>query len=80
VNSQILIEPHNTGKQRGELIRALSFLSQIGFMVAACILTGVLLGRFLDRVLGTSPWFLLFFSLSGAAAAFRSVLEMAKKI
>ncbi|NLN53511.1 MAG: hypothetical protein GX150_04315, partial [Firmicutes bacterium] len=36
--------------------------------MAATIFVGVLLGRFLDSLLGTSPWLLLIFSLLGAGA------------
>ena len=66
-------------EQRGEYRRALSFLSQIGITIAACIIIGVLLGKFLDDFFGTSPWLLLIFSLLGAAAAFKSMFDMANK-
>jgi ATP synthase protein I len=71
--------PKNDKQQRREIMRALSLLSHIGITIAVCILIGVLLGRFLDSVLGTSPWLLLVFSLLGTAAAFKSLLDIAKK-
>ncbi|MCL2767713.1 MAG: AtpZ/AtpI family protein [Synergistaceae bacterium] len=55
-------------------------MSQIGFMVAACILTGVLLGRFLDGVFNTSPWLVLLFSLLGTGAAFKYLMEFTKRM
>lgn len=55
---------------------ALAYFSQIGITIAASVLVGVLLGRFLDRLLGTSPWLLLIFSLLGVGTAIRSLFRM----
>jgi len=66
-------------KDRNEFLRGLSFLSQIGITIVACVLIGVLLGRFLDNLLGTTPILLLVFSFLGAAAAFKSIFDMASK-
>ena len=60
-------------------MKALSFLSQIGITIIACVAVGILLGRFLDSQLGTAPWLLLVFTLLGIAAAFKSIFEIAKK-
>jgi len=60
-------------------MRALTFLSQIGITILACVAVGILLGRFLDSLLGTSPWLLLVFTLLGIVAAFKSILDIAKK-
>lgn len=67
------------GKQN-DFARALSLLSQIGVTIIACIAVGILLGVFLDNLLGTSPWLLLVFTILGIAAAFKSMLDFAKKI
>ena len=72
-------EPDKKKKWGGELVRALSLFSQIGFTIAACVLVGVFLGRFLDNLLGTRPWLLLVFSLLGAGAAFKSLFEFTQK-
>ncbi len=76
-------EDKNTDNQKGgpgrELLRALSFFSQIGITMAACVLIGVLLGKFLDGLLGTSPWLLLVFSLLGAGAALKAVFDLGNK-
>ncbi|MCL2508865.1 MAG: AtpZ/AtpI family protein [Oscillospiraceae bacterium] len=66
-------------KQYGSIARALSFASQIGFTIVACVFIGVFLGKYLDGLFGTSPWLLLVFSLLGAAAAFRSIFSIVKK-
>ncbi len=65
-------------EQTRDLLRALSFLSQIGITMAACVLIGVLVGRFLDNLLGTAPWLLLLFSLLGAAAAIKVLFDFGK--
>lgn len=64
---------------RGELLRALSFFSQIGVTIVACVMVGVFLGKLLDGLLGTSPWLLLIFSLLGAGAALRAIFNLAGK-
>ena len=66
-------------KQRGEVVRALSHISQLGVTMAACVLIGVFLGMFLDRLLGTGPWLLLVCSLLGMAAAFKTLFDIANK-
>ena len=39
---------------------------------------GVLLGKWLDSLLNTSPWMLLLFSLLGAGAAFKHLYDFSK--
>ncbi|MGI6161248.1 MAG: AtpZ/AtpI family protein [Christensenellales bacterium] len=60
-------------------MKALSFFSQIGITMAACVLIGVFLGRFLDNLLNTSPWLLLLFSLLGVGAALKALFDLAAK-
>ena len=57
------------------MVGAVSVLTHVGITIAACIVIGVFAGRYLDRVLGTSPWLLILFSLLGAAAAFRTIIK-----
>ncbi len=45
--------------------------------MAAAVLMGVLLGRYLDRLFGTAPWLGLVFSLLGAGAAIKLVFSFA---
>ena len=66
--------------QRKEITRALSLFSQIGFNIIACVAVGIVLGRLLDNWLGTSPWLLIVFILLGIAAAFKSIVDIAKKL
>ncbi len=71
-------KPDRENKQTQGLLRALSFFSQIGITMAACVLIGVFIGRFLDNLLGTAPWLLLLFSLLGAAAALKALFDSGK--
>lgn len=45
----------------------------------AGVLGGLLIGWFLDRWLGTSPWFMISLLVLGVAAAFRNVLKLANR-
>lgn len=63
----------------GETLRAFARLSQIGFTMAVSILLSVLLGKYLDDRLGTSPFMLLLFSLLGAGAAIKLLFDMGNK-
>ena len=70
---------NNNKEQRHKLLHALSFFSQVGITMAACVFIGVLLGGAFDRLLGTAPWLLLIFSLLGVGAAFKSLFDLANK-
>ena len=61
-----------------ETLKAIAGFSQIGITIVASVLIGVLMGRFLDKVFGTSPWLLLVFSLLGAGAAFKLIFNFSK--
>lgn len=61
-----------------QFIRGLTYLSQMGLTMIVSVLIGVFLGKFLDKTLGTTPWLLLFFSLTGAGAAIRNIFIMSK--
>lgn len=63
---------------RNKALQAFSQVSQIGITIAASILVGVLSGKFLDNLLGTTPWLLLIFSLLGVGAAIKSLFDISK--
>ncbi|XJS11293.1 AtpZ/AtpI family protein [Aerococcaceae bacterium WGS1372] len=63
-------------KLRSETARALAQFSHVGVVVAASIFISVMIGRFLDRQFGTSPWLLLLFSILGVGAAFKSLIDI----
>lgn len=65
--------------KNSETIRALVQFSHIGVVMAASVFIGVMLGKYIDGLLGTSPWMLLFFSFLGVGAAFKSLLDIPNK-
>ena len=71
--------PEEKPKPPSEILRALSFLSQIALTIVICVFAGVMLGRTLDNWLNTSPWLLLIFSFLGMGAAFRAIFHISKK-
>ena len=69
-------QPDRDNKPKtNETLRALAYFSQIGVTMAASVLIGVLLGKYLDILFGTAPWLGLVFSLLGAGAAIKSVFS-----
>lgn len=62
-------------RNNSEFFRALAYFSHIGVTMAASVVIGVLLGKFLDDMLGTTPWLLLVFSLCGAGAAIKVMFD-----
>ena len=73
------IPPRKDKVHDREMLRMLSLLSQLGIMMALCVVIGVFIGRFLDSFLGTSPWLLLLFSFIGVAAAFKALFDFSLK-
>lgn len=65
-------------KNNNETLQAIVQFSQIGVTMTASVLLGVLLGKYLDGLFGTSPWLLLIFSFLGAGAAIKLIFNMSK--
>jgi ATP synthase protein I len=65
-----------TPPKGSKTFRALAHFSQIGVTMAASVLIGVLIGKHLDILFGTSPWLLLIFSLLGVGAAIRALFHV----
>ena len=61
------------------MIKALGFLSTIGIAMALSIAIGAFIGYYLDKYLGTRPWFSYIFLGIGIAAAFRSLYVLYKR-
>lgn len=66
-------------KDNREILKALSLLAQLGLTMASCIIVGILIGKFLDHVLNTSPWLLVVFAFLGAIAAFKTLYDIVIK-
>ncbi len=82
LEDEILSKEQRKDKQSnsGEALRAIAYFSHIGVTMAACVFVGVLLGKYIDGLLGTSPWLLLIFSMLGVGAAIRSIFRLPKGI
>ena len=59
-------------------IEALAVASQLGFLMAASVLIGILAGYYLDSRLGTSPIFLAAGAILGTISGIYSSTRMAK--
>jgi F0F1-type ATP synthase assembly protein I len=53
-------------------VQALAVASQLGFLIAAAVLIGILAGSFLDARLGTSPLFLIVGAILGTVSGIYS--------
>jgi len=76
-----LTDEHN-GKRQGkqsETFRALAYFSQVGVTMVATVLVAVLLGKYLDILLGTKPWLTLVFSFLGAGAAIKALFDLSSE-
>lgn len=56
--------------------RGLSLVGSLGFMVAVSLISGLMLGVYLDRRFGTKPWLTLTGLVLGLAAAGKSSYEL----
>jgi F0F1-type ATP synthase assembly protein I len=59
-------------------MQALGAIGGLGFQFGLTILLGALLGYYLDRRWGTSPWLILAGTLAGTAAGFWQVINALK--
>ncbi len=66
----------NAKPDPGERGKGLAFAMRIGVEIVAALIVGVAIGYFLDRWLGTKPWFLLLFFVLGSAAGFMNVFRV----
>jgi ATP synthase protein I len=66
-------------KETRQMFRELAYYSSLGFSVAIAIFLGLFFGLFLDKWLGTAPWFMFIFLGLGIAAATRNILFAMKK-
>ncbi len=64
-------------KEKRKIANAYALITQIAINVLVIIFGCFFLGRFLDGVLGTSPWLMLFFLLLGILSAFRNIYVVA---
>lgn len=66
-------------KDLKKTIKDLGFVSTVGMAMAFSIALGALVGFYLDKWLGTTPWLMLLFLGFGIVAAFRNLYILYKK-
>jgi F0F1-type ATP synthase assembly protein I len=59
--------------------KSLGVLSSIGISVVLAIIIGVLIGRWLDGLFGTSPLFFFIFLFIGIVAGFRNIFVIVSR-
>lgn len=57
-------------------LRNAGALSGIGTLFFASVVIGYYIGNFLDKKLGTEPWFMVFFVMMGSVAAFVEMIKL----
>ncbi len=67
-------------EDKRKFYKQLGRVSAIGLEMGLCVAIGLAIGYFLDRYFQTKPWFTIIFLILGVAAAFRSLLSLAKEI
>lgn len=68
------------GKKDNETYRILGLVGSFGFTTAGAIAGGYFLGSYIDKKLGTSPWFMLCFIILGIVGSFIEFLKVIKKL
>jgi ATP synthase protein I len=56
--------------------QAIGLVSLIGVDMAVCVVAGVWLGKYIDRLLATNPWFMMLGLLAGLAIGVYSVYRL----
>lgn len=64
----------------GETYQILGLVGSFGFTTAGAVAGGYFIGSYLDKKLGTTPWFMLSFILLGIAGSFIEFFRLVKKL
>ena len=67
-------------KGQFDAMRTFGTLGSIGFAFAIAIGIGILIGRWIDRLTGWSPWGLIIFFIIGVAAGIVNVYRMSSRL
>ena len=80
----VMGEPETPGGPEGKngprLWRTLGELSALGIGMVAAVAIGLIIGYWLDRLLGTSPWLTMVFTIFGIVAAFLNLFRELKRL
>ncbi len=62
-----------------DIISAFSLISQVGLLILISVLIGLFIGKFLDNLFNTSPWFLFIFIIIGILSGFKATYDITIK-
>jgi ATP synthase protein I len=68
------------GEDKGKLIRQIASYSTLGLEMGLSVAVGAVIGYYIDKWLNTEPWFLIIFFIFGAAAGFKSLYRVLKRL
>lgn len=68
------------GEDKAKLIKQIASYSTLGLEMGLSVALGVGIGYYLDKWLNTEPWLLIIFIMFGAAAGFRRLYVVAKRL
>jgi F0F1-type ATP synthase assembly protein I len=63
-------------KDSGQMLSTLALVTQLGFIMAACVLGGLLGGMYLDRRLDTAPVLTIVLLLAGVGGGMVSIYRL----
>ncbi len=66
------------GREKSEFRQYLR-LSTVGIEIGVALAIGILIGWYLDRLFGTSPWLTIAFTIFGIVAGFSNIIRLARK-
>ena len=67
-------------KSTREAFNLLAVASSMGFAMVLATVIGLVIGYYLDKAFGTSPWFLLIFLILGIIAGFKNIWVIARRV
>jgi ATP synthase protein I len=62
-----------------DVIKPLLRYGSLGIEMGLCVVIGIIIGQYLDKVFDTKPYLTIIFLLFGIAAAFKSIIVLIKK-
>ena len=68
------------GEDKTKLIKQVASYSTLGLEMGLSVAGGAVIGYYIDKWLNTEPWFLIILIMFGAAAGFRRLYRVAKRL
>lgn len=81
VNENVNKSEDENKKKRDDhrfIMKALAQFTQLGITMISCIIIGLVIGKFFDWLLGTTPWLMVLFMFVGSGAAIKVLYDIGK--